>query len=444
MGRLTVEELLDAIEKESIETVLVAVPDWYGRLMGKRLTGRFFAQSVAEHGWHACDYLLACDMEMDPVPGYAFTSWESGYGDMRCVPDWATLCKPAWLAENGPRALRSDLGEGRLDRGRSAQDPPTPDRARGEDGIRAQGRRRARALSLQGNVRLGAAEALARSRSLRQLHRGLPRSPGHARRARHRRAGPSAREERHPDGRQQGRVGPRAAGGQRRVLRAARAGRPQRPDQTCRQRDRAREGARRDVHGEMGRALCRQQSPPAPLAVERRRKGKRLCRRGAHRRDSLQRSLPVFSRRPACACGGADGVLGAIGELLQALSERVVRADDDRLERGQPHGRLPGRRQGEARSASSAGSREPTPTPTSPGPRPWRRGSRGSRGASSRPRPFRATSTRPRRCRACRPACATRSHFSPGAGWRKRPSATRSSRTTFTSSGPSSASSTRS
>jgi glutamine synthetase len=97
MGRLTVKELLDAIEKESIETVLVAVPDWYGRLMGKRLTGRFFAQSVAEHGWHACNYLLACDMEMDPVPGYAFTSWESGYGDMRCAPDWAALCKPAWL-----------------------------------------------------------------------------------------------------------------------------------------------------------------------------------------------------------------------------------------------------------------------------------------------------------------------------------------------------------
>lgn len=96
-GRLTREELLDSIERETIETVLVAVPDWYGRLMGKRLTGRFFAESVAEHGWHACDYVLACDMEMDPVPGYAFTSWESGYGDIRCVPDWTTLRRAAWL-----------------------------------------------------------------------------------------------------------------------------------------------------------------------------------------------------------------------------------------------------------------------------------------------------------------------------------------------------------
>jgi glutamine synthetase len=95
--RLTREELLSAIREGSIDTVLVALPDWYGRLMGKRLTGRFFAESVAAHGWHACDYVLACDMEMDPVPGYEFTSWESGYGDIRCLPDWPTLLRAAWL-----------------------------------------------------------------------------------------------------------------------------------------------------------------------------------------------------------------------------------------------------------------------------------------------------------------------------------------------------------
>ena len=96
-GRMTREELLDAIRQETIETMLVAMPDWYGRLLGKRLTGRFFAESVAEHGWHACDYVLACDMEMDPVPGYAFASWEKGYGDVRCLPDWKTLRRAAWL-----------------------------------------------------------------------------------------------------------------------------------------------------------------------------------------------------------------------------------------------------------------------------------------------------------------------------------------------------------
>jgi glutamine synthetase len=96
-GRMTREELLDAIRQGAIETVLVAMPDWYGRLLGKRLTGRFFADTVAQHGWHACDYVLACDMEMDPVPGYAFTSWEKGYGDVRGLPDWRTLRRAAWL-----------------------------------------------------------------------------------------------------------------------------------------------------------------------------------------------------------------------------------------------------------------------------------------------------------------------------------------------------------
>nr|MDQ2969897.1 glutamine synthetase [Acidobacteriota bacterium] len=63
MAGLTREELLNAIEEGAIETVLAVVPDWYGRLLGKRLTGRFFAGQVAEEGWHACDYILACDME---------------------------------------------------------------------------------------------------------------------------------------------------------------------------------------------------------------------------------------------------------------------------------------------------------------------------------------------------------------------------------------------
>jgi glutamine synthetase len=65
--------------------------------MGKRFVGRFFLKSIAGHGMHACNYLLACDMEMDPVPGYELASWERGYGDFRCVPDWRTLRRAAWL-----------------------------------------------------------------------------------------------------------------------------------------------------------------------------------------------------------------------------------------------------------------------------------------------------------------------------------------------------------
>ncbi len=96
-GMLTRDELQGLVADGAVETVLVCFPDMYGRLVGKRLTGRFFVEHTASHGMHACDYLLACDMEMDPVPGYAFASWESGYGDALCVPDWRTLRRAAWL-----------------------------------------------------------------------------------------------------------------------------------------------------------------------------------------------------------------------------------------------------------------------------------------------------------------------------------------------------------
>lgn len=96
-GMLTRDQLADAIEHDDIETVLTVFPDMYGRLVGKRVTGHHFLKSVAEDGMHACDYLLACDVEMEPVPGYKFTSWETGYGDFHAVPDLSTLRKAAWL-----------------------------------------------------------------------------------------------------------------------------------------------------------------------------------------------------------------------------------------------------------------------------------------------------------------------------------------------------------
>ncbi len=110
---LALADLREAVERGEIDTVLTVLPDMYGRLLGKRITGRFFLEETAEHGMHACDYLLACDMEMDPVPGYKFASWETGYGDFRCVPDLGTLRRAAWL----PRSalvlcdLRSEPGD---------------------------------------------------------------------------------------------------------------------------------------------------------------------------------------------------------------------------------------------------------------------------------------------------------------------------------------------
>jgi len=96
-GLLSRDELTAKIRSGEIDTVATVFPDMYGRLVGKRITGHFFLSEVADGGMHVCDYLLACDMEMDPVPGYAFTSWADGYGDVECIPDFSTLRVAAWL-----------------------------------------------------------------------------------------------------------------------------------------------------------------------------------------------------------------------------------------------------------------------------------------------------------------------------------------------------------
>jgi glutamine synthetase len=95
---LTVEELRAAAEDGSLDTVVVAFVDMQGRLMGKRLHAEYFLEDdVAGHGVEGCNYLLALEMEMDPVPGYEIASWEQGYGDFRLQPDPATLRRIPWL-----------------------------------------------------------------------------------------------------------------------------------------------------------------------------------------------------------------------------------------------------------------------------------------------------------------------------------------------------------
>jgi glutamine synthetase len=99
-GRLDAAGLEAAVAEGRIQTVVTAFPDLYGRLVGKRIHAPFYLEEIAGHGAHACDYLLACDMEMDPTPGYAFTSWETGYGDFHMVPDAGTLREAAWLDQS--------------------------------------------------------------------------------------------------------------------------------------------------------------------------------------------------------------------------------------------------------------------------------------------------------------------------------------------------------
>jgi glutamine synthetase len=95
---LSFGELKGKVEAGEIDTVVVAFTDMQGRLMGKRLHAEFFVEEMdAEHLVEGCNYLLALDMEMDPVPGYQIASWEQGYGDFGMKPDLTTLRRIPWL-----------------------------------------------------------------------------------------------------------------------------------------------------------------------------------------------------------------------------------------------------------------------------------------------------------------------------------------------------------
>jgi glutamine synthetase len=93
---LTLQELTDQVELGQIDTVLLALTDMQGRLQGKRLTARHFLDEVAHHGAEGCNYLLAVDVEMNPVDGYEMASWERGYGDFAMRPDLSTLRLVPW------------------------------------------------------------------------------------------------------------------------------------------------------------------------------------------------------------------------------------------------------------------------------------------------------------------------------------------------------------
>jgi glutamine synthetase len=96
-GNLDLDALKEQVAAGAIDTVLVCMTDMQGRLIGKRVSGHFFVNHVAAEEMHACDYLLAADMEMEPVPGYAAASWDLGYGDFAIRPDLATLRRIPWL-----------------------------------------------------------------------------------------------------------------------------------------------------------------------------------------------------------------------------------------------------------------------------------------------------------------------------------------------------------
>ncbi len=104
---LSQAELEGQVASGAVDTVIVAFCDMQGRLTGKRVSARLFVEDVAEHGAECCNYLLAVDVDMNTVDGYAISSWETGYGDMVMKPDFATLRLLPWLP--GTALVMADL-----------------------------------------------------------------------------------------------------------------------------------------------------------------------------------------------------------------------------------------------------------------------------------------------------------------------------------------------
>ncbi len=90
-------ELEAMVREGTIDTLVVAITDMQGRLMGKRVQGEAFLNGVIDHGAHFCTYLLGTDMEMNTPDGFALMNWETGYGDWIASPVWDTLRVLPWL-----------------------------------------------------------------------------------------------------------------------------------------------------------------------------------------------------------------------------------------------------------------------------------------------------------------------------------------------------------
>ena len=104
---MTLDDLKKAVAEGTVDTVLLAIADMEGRLQGKRLTASHFIDEVLEHGAEGCNYLLAVDVDMETVGGYAMSSWEQGYGDFVMKPDLDTLRPVPW--HEGTVMLMADL-----------------------------------------------------------------------------------------------------------------------------------------------------------------------------------------------------------------------------------------------------------------------------------------------------------------------------------------------
>ncbi len=400
---VTIEELTEAVARGEIDTVLLAMTDMQGRLQGKRLTATHFLAEVAEHGAESCNYLLAVDVDMRTVDGYAMSSWEGGYGDMVLEPDLATLRPVPWqegtvvcLADvawpdgsdvlASPRQiLRRQLAR-LAERGWSANAGTELEFLVFQDTYEQAWHKGYRDLSPANlyNVDYSLLGTARVEPLIRRIRNSMVA------------AGMVVEDSKGECNFGQHEINFHYAD----ALRTA--------DEHSIYKNGAKEiaaaGGRGDhVHGEVRPA--RGQLVPHPLLARRRRKDR--CSRA---RTAVFRLVP---RGAARVPARADAAAGAARQLLQALRGRQLRADDRRVGPRQPHV-LAARRRPRAGAALREPRRRRRPEPVSRAERDHRLGpARDRRAASSSSRRSRAAPTRPSSARTCRRRWRTRASCSP-------------------------------
>ena len=353
---LSLEDLRKEVADGGIDTVVTAFTDMQGRLFGKRIQAEYFLDDVVKDGIEGCNYLLALDMEMDPIPGYEMANWEEGYGDFAIVPDIATLRRIPWLDRTA--LVLCDV----------CNHDGSPVVASPRQVLIAQ-YERAHAM---GYTPMLASElefylykesyAEAHEKDYRgphaddPLHPRLPHPRDHDGRA-----VPRPDPPRHARGGDTGRVLEggglvRAARGEHPLRRCRHLRRPPHDLQERREGDRVPARHLCDVHGEALREGHRQLLPH-PFQPRRRAGRQERVRRRQGQGDGRLSPLP---RRAACPDQGARAAGRAGDQLLQALRDRELGADLDLVGPRQPHVRLPRRRPRRTRGGWSAGSPAPT------------------------------------------------------------------------------------
>ena len=275
-----------------MDTVLLAIADMEGRIQGKRLTSAHFLDEVAEHGAEGCNYLLAVDVDMNTVDGYAMSAWDLGYGDFVMKPDLDTLRPIPW--HEGTVLLMADLewGDGTRCGGLPAADPAPPARPAGRARLDRDGRHRARVHRLPRHLRGRVEQGLPRPRAGQPIQRGLlddRHRPARAADPPH----PQLDDGRGHGGRElEGRVQLRPARDQLPLLGRALDRRRPRDLQDRGEGDRGPGGLRDHVHLEVQRARG-QLVPHPPLARGRRRPQRVRRRRRRFQGASWRASSPA-------------------------------------------------------------------------------------------------------------------------------------------------------